>query len=406
MGESVLMKVGIIGYNLFAVGGTVQSNLNLLNIFSEQGCEITYYNYVPFYLHDIKKVCTKYPQLSSVHFKLIKEFFNKQPENKLDVIFITREDLFPLAKLLRFYYPKALIIGEIHTPLQLLGNLNGLKYLSCVRVATHSIKENFEKKYDYTRIYVQPVSTRHIKWNFPKTTKLTTNFVIHSRFFEKQKDIMYSLQLFEYLKKQKQTGYHLYINGTGKDELLYQKFINDHQLTKMVSINQTLPNNYIYLSTSNFESFGYSIVEAIASGHFVVAYWGEDKVLYENFKNIPQIIWLKKQSVAADVAKLQESSKKKLSLAEYQKSKEIIKNLTGNYYERFKRATLPYKSIKFESVKLTKTVMQDIQSEIEGNLGKLNPSMIKRIYYWMLHHPIFNKLFQNKLFQKFKSKVK
>ena len=49
------MKIGIIGYNLFAIGGTARSNINLMTELVRNNEVVYYFNYAYFTQKDIKK---------------------------------------------------------------------------------------------------------------------------------------------------------------------------------------------------------------------------------------------------------------------------------------------------------------------------------------------------------------
>ena len=393
------MKTAVLGYNIFAVGGTTRSNINLLKIFSQHG-KTTYYNYVSFDSHDVDLLTQKNSFLKGICFASFDSLF-KVTQLDFDVIFVTREDFFPIAKLLRFLAPHALIIGEIHTPLALLGKLKGLCYFSCLRVATPSIKKEFIKRYKFKRLYVQTVSLNHLKWQPPDLT-LTTNFVIQSRFCEKQKDILYSLRLFNELHEKGYHNFYLYIKGEGHDKAVYQDYIKKHRLTKQIKFVSKLPFHYIYLSTSNFETLGYSIIEAVAAGHQVIAYKGKDNVIYENLKDVPAITWLEKQSLEQDTCKLITVTHQILNPQKFNESRAVIIDLAGNYFEFFKKSVRVFKKQKFTSFTLSPEQRNEIKQELEQKLGKLNPSFLKKIYYKMLKCPLFNKIFKSSWIQKLK----
>ncbi|OAQ06341.1 hypothetical protein A3O17_01170 [Ligilactobacillus aviarius] len=402
------MRAAVIGYNIFAVGGTTQSNLNLLSILNQHMDSTVYFNYLPFSQKDIQQLQRKIPGITKTEFARIKDLFDRESSivQPYDIVFITRENLFPLSKILRAFNPQALIIGEIHTPLALLDNsLPGLSDLSCVRVATDSIREKFAEKYNFDRIYVQTVSLAHLKWG-EIDTSMSKNFVVKSRFFEKQKDIMYSLRLFNDLKQHGKTDFHLYIQGTGADEFDYRSYIDGNHLRSMVSINHSLPQHYTYLSTSKCETLGYSIAEAVANGHQVLAYLGDDDVIYENFKDVPMVHWLEKHSLVDDAEKLIEASQHAVSDSEFIASQEVLKMMSADYYSKLERRTAKFKNLEFETEPLTDQDYIDVQIKVENKLGSLNPGIIKRIYYRILKMPLFKQLFGLRFFQRLKQKIK
>ncbi|WP_052008432.1 hypothetical protein [Listeria aquatica] len=62
----------------------------------------------------------------------------------------------------------------------------------------------------------------------------------------------------------------------------------------MFFLNQGTPIDYIYFSTSRYETFGYSILEALAKGKRVILFPGEDNVLREVYGNPNNIQWISK----------------------------------------------------------------------------------------------------------------
>lgn len=50
------MRAAVIGYNIFAVGGTTQSNLNLLTTLNQHYTSTVYFNYLPFNATDIHQL--------------------------------------------------------------------------------------------------------------------------------------------------------------------------------------------------------------------------------------------------------------------------------------------------------------------------------------------------------------
>ena len=376
------MRAAVIGYNIFAVGGTTQSNLNLLTTLNQHYTSTVYFNYLPFNATDIHQLKRRHHGLAKTQFALIKDVFEQERQSvgPYDVIWITREDLFPLSTIFRNANPQALIIGEVHTPLALLDdNLPGLNDLSCVRVATPSIKDEFEERYNFKRIYVQTVGLDHLKWG-KIDDQLSPNFVVQSRFFEKQKDIMYSLRLINDLKQHGKTNFHLYIQGTGADEFDYRSYIDGNHLR--------------------------SIAETVAQGHQVLAYLGDDDVIYENFKDVPMVYWIEKHSLAEDADKMIAISQHAVTTDEFEQSQAALKAMAADYYSKFVDRIRQFEDLEFNLQPLTDKDKLQIQQTIENKLGPLNPGLTRRIYYRIIKAPIFKKIFGLRFFQRVKKKVK
>ena len=102
-------NIAIIGYNIFGIGGTTRSNLNLMHEFDHSEYQLIYYNYTEFNKRDVLSLKNKYPYTSKVDFRFFLELYNLEPKQSYDYIFVTREDFFPLAKILRKAYPQAIL---------------------------------------------------------------------------------------------------------------------------------------------------------------------------------------------------------------------------------------------------------------------------------------------------------
>ncbi|MGO2099650.1 glycosyltransferase [Vagococcus salmoninarum] len=292
------MKFGILGFNIFAPGGTTRSNLNLINEIKYDEDEIRYYNYLPFSKSDtIHFLVENNLNIEDLEFE---NYTSIEKDTDIDVYIITRESFFPIAKLIRSVSPNSKIIGEIHGPIDLL-ELNikpHLKYFDALRVSTPSIKHRTMKEFNFDRIIDYPVSLRHLEFE-EKVPEYTKNLLVHSRFTENPKDISYSIKLIEYLVNYLgRKDIHLYINGYGEGETLYRTLIKYYQLQDNVHINENV-NEYIYISTSRYETLGYSIMEAISSNKKVLLFPGDDNVLGEIYQGFELVSWLDK-NVAND----------------------------------------------------------------------------------------------------------
>ncbi|WP_270312892.1 hypothetical protein [Ligilactobacillus agilis] len=374
-----MLSIAIIGYNIFGIGGTTRSNLNLMTEFKDKNYQLTYYNYTEFSKRDVLLLKRKFPDTAEVNFRFFPELYTFETKKKYDYIFITREDFFPLGKILRKAYPTANIIGEVHTPLALLKqDLDCLEYFSCLRVATDSIKQALIKKYHYERIYVQTVSLAHLNWKFTKQSA-NNNLLVHARFDDSQKDISYVLSLLnELITNQKQTQLKLYLDGTGPDLGKYKKYVKEHNLKNNVFINKRhLPQSYTAISTSYYETLGYSIVESIAQGHRVLAYYGDDDVVYENLADLPLITWINK-NIAEDAPRVLAATSSQPTLAEFHESQLALDKLAGHYLDKFFNNTQLYQGLHFDTKKINTKDITDCRNLIEQRLGSpLAPWYVK-----------------------------
>lgn len=293
------MKIGIIGYDLFGTGGTKRSNINLINELLISGAEVTYYNLLPF---TRKKMERTVQEISAPEQLVIKELIALESEKKeaiCDAYILTRESLFSLARPLKNMAPKAKIIAEIHAPIDLIPvDLDFAKdAVDVYRVATEGIKEALTVYLPSEKIKVFPVSTNHIRLNQAAQISDTSNrnLLVYSRFDEQQKDIAYSIRLVDYLVHQlneKQT--RLFLNGTGPGMAFYQELIRFYKLEEYVFINHKIPKEYTYLSTSRYETLGYSILESFSTGKDLLLYVGDDHSLKEIYGEFQGISWLTK----------------------------------------------------------------------------------------------------------------
>ena len=141
----------------------------------------------------------------------------------------------------------------------------------------------------------------------------------------------------------------------------------------MVSINRPLPRHYTYLSTSKFETLGYSIAETVAQGHQVLAYLGDDDVIYENFKDVPMVHWIEKHSLAEDADKMIAISQHAVTTDEFEQSQTVLKAMAADYYSKFVDRTRQFENLEFNLQPLTDKDKLQIQQTIENKLGPLNP---------------------------------
>lgn len=317
------MKIAIVGYNLFGVGGTSRSNINLImELLDVKGVEITYYNIRKIPFRAVSKFVKSYPKIGTkIEYRHFVKLFEDDPK---DVYILTRENLFILSKVIKELFPNSLTIGEVHAPLpQIQPEIDLSKEsIDVYRVATERSKRNFSNRIgDYSgEIIPFPVSTRHLvydkelSYHSPKIK----NLYIYSRFDELQKDISYAIKLMDYLVNYKgDSEFKLYIQGTGPSEKLYNNLIDSYKLRENIFINQGIPSDAIYLSTARNETFGYSISEAFTSGRRVLLYEGDDHVLKDIYGNYLTFGWLTKH-IESDAELIQIFVKKKFTTKDFQ----------------------------------------------------------------------------------------
>lgn len=389
------MNISIIGYNIFSSGGTTRSNMNVMYEFLDHGAEITYYNFVDYGYMDLVALHYENPKLKQVSFCL----FNKLLEEETiqsDYYYISREAFFPLVKILRLKFPTAKIIGEIHGPLDLIQMDIGkyLPYFDAIRVGTESIRQNFIKRYQFEHVFTQTVSLYHIEPVKLVDTKKTKNLLIYARFDEQSKDISYAIRLMDYVVHYlKQADVHLYINGYGVGERLYKNLINYYHLSKNIHINQRIPKNYIYLSTSHYETFGYSIMEALANGNHVLLYPGNDDVVKEVYQTFQQVTWLKKE-LSVDGQTLVTLIEKQPQQQAFLNDKKLIQQLKVNYVAQFLTNTSDKVSYLPEIPK--EVSIQEVQQLLNesDNATNLNDELksYRLMYYQLKKYPFIGRI--------------
>ncbi|MGN5881994.1 CDP-glycerol glycerophosphotransferase family protein [Staphylococcus simulans] len=283
------MKVNILGFNLFAKGGTTRSNINLIKAFQQAGHDVTYFNYLHYEDEAIMKLVIH----ENINPKRLEIKSHKETKalSDADILILTRESLFKIARDVKKHNKNIKIIGEVHGPLWYLDDDADLALdaIDAVRVSTKEIQEAFSNRFHYSSVFHYYVNAAHIQINeHPINTK--RNLFIKSRFEDGIKDISYVIKLMDYIVNIKQDKtIQLYIQGYGPSEVLYQNLIHYYNLEDNVHLNQKVPQTYIYVSSSPYETLGYSILEAMATGNQALIYPGDDNVLqaiYEKYHNV------------------------------------------------------------------------------------------------------------------------
>lgn len=304
------MKIAIVGYNLFGVGGTSRSNINLIEeLLDVDDLEITYYNTRKIPIGAVRKFkkenSTIGDKIQYRHFTTITE------DNPQDVYILTREILFVLSKIIKQAFPNALVIGEVHAPLpQIEPEIDLAKEsIDVYRVATKRSAKNFLERIGeyHGEIVPFPVSVRHLQYDkkLPFHPTHTKNLYIYSRFDEFQKDISYAIRLMDYLVNYLgDKDFKLYLKGVGPSQTLYKNLISYYNLEENIFINEDIPNNAIYLSTARNETFGYSISEAFTAGKKVLLYGGDDQVIKDIYGDFRTFGWLSK-NIESDTVEVQ-----------------------------------------------------------------------------------------------------
>lgn len=399
-------KIAILSFNVFAAGGTTKSNLNLIRDFAAHDYQIDVYNYRPFTKMDILTLEFNEEYVKKAHFHRFEELADGINS---DYIFVTREAFFAFAPFLRKKSPKAILIGEIHAAFDLIDKdliKPYLNYFHLIRVSTPSVKERFRKTFHFDRTYVQTISLSHLKGetnpSFHKSKQDSGgnyNFLVRSRFAD-PKDISYGIRLMDYLVNYLgHKNFKFYINGYGQGKTLYRNLINNYGLNNEVLINEGTPDNYIYLSTSRVESFGYSIAEEFDLGHPQVIYPGDDNVVYENFADFRNCLWIKKQ-MADDAQAVLAYVKEPNTLEDYRWNLAQLNALSDDYVQIFEeklKQLQPFSAQLDEEVTPFEETFKKVQTtNLADELSKY-----RRIYNRVKAWPLIGALIQQPKIRQF-----
>ncbi|NQE00526.1 glycosyl transferase family 1, partial [Staphylococcus xylosus] len=194
------MNINILGFNIFAKGGTSRSNINLIKSFLKQGYTVNYFNNLDFDQDAITRLFI-HENIDNENLNIYK-FRDIKLLSKCDVLIITREDLFHYAKDVKAINKSTKVIGEIHGPMEYIDDSIDLclEAIDGVRVSTEGIKQRFICKYNYKSVFNKYVNAEHIKINKePINTK--RNLLIKARFEDGIKDISYVIKLVNYIIK-------------------------------------------------------------------------------------------------------------------------------------------------------------------------------------------------------------
>ncbi|HAL08768.1 MULTISPECIES: CDP-glycerol glycerophosphotransferase family protein [Mammaliicoccus] len=297
------MKVKILGFNLFAKGGTSRSNINLIKSFIKSNHEVTYYNFKSF-----DKTAKFNTMINEQLFdkKLnFEQFEDAKCFGDADLVILTRETFLYIAREIKSIDHRIKIVGEIHAPLAYIYDGQDLAFdaIDAYRVSTTDVKNDFMKRFEVTNVFNQYVDAAHINVNSePSVTK--RNLLIKARFEDNIKDISYVIKLMNQIVNMNgHDDIQLYIKGYGPSEILYKNLIDYYHLEEHVHINEREPKNYVYVSSSPYETLGYSILESIAEGNKAFIFAGEDGVLKKIYQDYHAVDFLEKD-IQADCERL------------------------------------------------------------------------------------------------------
>lgn len=369
----------------------------MLKEFHGHPFRLLYFNEAEFTKFDVQALRKKEKLDDSIKFYSIKQL---ERFSGIDIALLTRESFFKLGKLLKNLNPNCKVVGELHGPLPLLsGNISdSLPFIDCVRVATPSVQREFKERFGYENVFVQRVSLHHLYEIVTKGCKPTNNLFIHSRFDEKTKDIAYAIKLVAYIVRElKFHDIRLYINGYGAGESLYEKLADSYCVKEYVFINTDVPEDYIYLCTSKYETFGYSIAEAICAGHRALLYHGDDRVLEENFSNLKTVCWLTKD-VMKDGEKVIEFLKSVPNKEEHEIDQKLLKETNTEFAKDFLDNVSQYEN-PIQDVYISKKEIRHILGK-ESRISKYYSSA-KKIYHISRKIPIVGNVLGGRTFRKY-----
>ncbi|MCS4486440.1 CDP-glycerol glycerophosphotransferase family protein [Staphylococcus americanisciuri] len=315
------MRIKVLGYNIFQVGGTSQSNLNLVRALVAGGHDVTYVNFVGFQKRHVQEL--KQSKEAALAGAQVVAFRGIQSLLDTDMLIITRENFFNMAREVKQHDANIIVLGEIHGPLAYLPEQTtlALDAIDAVRVSTAEIAESFAQHYAYPYVFPMYVNTAHINWQIapPITNR---NLLVKARFEDEVKDVSYVLKLMRYAIHEKgQHDVHLYLQGYGPSLELYKRLIDYYALTNYVHINEETPEAYVYISASPYETLGYSILESIASGQRALIYPGDDKVLAHIYKSYNAVDFIQKD-LATDYKTMMTAFEKLYALAQQQEDQQ------------------------------------------------------------------------------------
>ncbi|MDW4518707.1 CDP-glycerol glycerophosphotransferase family protein [Staphylococcus saprophyticus] len=390
------MNINILGFNIFAKGGTSRSNINLIKSFLKKGHRVQYFNSQNYKNDEIISLII-HEGIENENF-IVHKFDDLDTISVGDLLIITREEYFKYSKEVKRKNKDINIIGEVHGPLRYIDeSLDlSLEYMDAIRVSTESIKKQFIELYNYHAVFSQYVNAEHIRLN-EKPINTKRNFLIKARFEDDIKDISYVIKLVNYIVKNTEyKDIKLYIIGYGPSEVLYKNLVKYYNLQNNIYINQREPLNYIYISASPYETLGYSILETIANGNRALIYSGNDNVLKEIYTNYNGIEFMEK-NIIKDSIILTSLLNNKYTRDKRNEDFKLLKEefLNDEYSDNY---LMNFENIKKKQDSTTIKISEKYKLNTNSKIQKLNNSKIT--YSNMKEKPFFNRIFKNKLLTK------
>lgn len=365
-------------YNILNPGGTTRSCINMIKNSIENDIFDTIYivNYQGVKNRD-KKIFYENNKLDADKVKFISIKKLRKIREEYDFI-ITREDFFPISESIKDIKNLRYIIGEVHAPLPYLEDKYlYLENLDFVKVNTKKIYEEFIKKYNYKNVMYNYVSLDHLYKIPEKNIELSKkiNLYIVSRLEERQKNISYSIQLIKYIIEQGEQV-NLFIDGYGPDEKLYKYLIGEYGLEDSIFINSdNKPENLVPISTSRYETFGFSIIEGIREYGTCLLYPGHDDVLKEIYPETKNVRYLT-LNLKKDYKVFQELKKNYDKTLNCYTSKIIEelddKNYMLNYFGKIDELSLNYNNYDISIASDYYKSLKELNSQKSKLVGLIN----------------------------------
>lgn len=397
-----MQKRGILIYifNIFKEGGTSRSCTNMIKELEEK--EMIDKVYIINHRGVKRGLKEKFCNRHKIDENFI-EFINLEdiPLIEKEFIFlITREEHFSITEETKKFKNIKCTIGEIHAPLEYIKDKYlFLENMDVIKVNTKGISDEFRKRYNYENVIYNYVSLYHIQDLEPNNIDLkeTINLYVMARFDEFSKNISYLLKLTKYLLERGEK-INLFLDGYGPNISLYRYLRVEYEIEDNVFINSEYkPKNLVPISSSRYETFGYSIIEGIYKYGTCLFYPGVDNNLKEIYVETNNVRYL-----TLDLEKdfnIVKELREKYDPNEKNYVDNLMKKLElENYVERYiEKISASQKNKKvfdpYEQANEYRILKQQKELEIKYNIMK---NKVKKILpYKVINHKTRTKILNN-----------
>lgn len=312
------MKITFLVFNIFGIGGTVKTTLNLANFLISQGFEVSIVSLKKtrsksfFYIHPNIKIVYLYENRSRklnlikrVILKILREIpsvlFHKDEEfwKSLNILIDFRVFKFlrtvktdvlittlPSLNIISAKYAKSNIIkiGQEHRSIKeysenmknnIKNNYRGLDYLICL---TEEEQKNY-KELKIPNVIIKTIGNPvfHEKPQYKRVMEKKNTIISAGRLIH-QKNFQTLIRAFAKVhKNHPEWNLEIYGKGKAREELV--NLIHDLNAKKFININDASDNLQneiaevkLFVLPSHHESFGMVLVESLAVGTPVIAY--------------------------------------------------------------------------------------------------------------------------------------